>query len=61
MHKCFLLLANIAVYTSCSNDDPCSDDGDHHYVCCGDGRCAPDVFAIVWMVPNNNFGCVLSL
>ncbi|MBR4985593.1 MAG: hypothetical protein IKY83_07635, partial [Proteobacteria bacterium] len=34
--------------TKCTTDDQCLDDGEYHYVCRSDGRCAPDAFVTVW-------------
>ena len=45
--------------TQCTSDDQCIDDGEYHYVCRGDGRCAPDEFVTVWKIPDNNTDLVL--
>lgn len=40
--------------TKCEKDLQCVDDGEYHYVCRADGRCAPDSFVTVWSISNNN-------
>ena len=37
--------------TKCTSDDECVDDGNYHYICREDGRCAPDTFTTVWKIP----------
>ncbi|MBO4351297.1 MAG: hypothetical protein J6A01_10175, partial [Proteobacteria bacterium] len=34
--------------TRCTSDEQCVDDGEFHYVCRSDGRCAPDEFVTMW-------------
>ncbi|MBQ9394024.1 MAG: BspA family leucine-rich repeat surface protein [Proteobacteria bacterium] len=40
--------------TKCTDDSQCVDDGEYHYVCRPDGRCAPDSFVTVWDIPADN-------
>ncbi len=37
--------------TKCTDDSQCVDDGEYHYICRPDGRCAPDTFVTVWKIP----------
>ena len=40
--------------TKCTSDKQCVDDGEYHYICRPDGRCAPDTFVTVWKIPEDN-------
>lgn len=40
--------------TKCTDDSQCVDDGEYHYICRPDGRCAPDTFVTVWKISNDN-------
>ncbi len=40
--------------TKCTSNDQCMPDENYHFVCRGDGRCAPDTFETVWEVPSSN-------
>ena len=46
--------------TKCTSDEQCIDDGEYHYICRPDGRCAPDVFVTVWEIPNDRRTLTLS-
>ena len=40
--------------TKCTSDEQCIDDGTYQYICRPDGRCAPDSFVTVWMIPDDS-------
>ncbi len=42
---------NYTCSTKCTDDSQCVDDGEFHYICRADGRCAPDSFVTVWKLP----------
>ncbi|MBQ9396426.1 MAG: BspA family leucine-rich repeat surface protein [Proteobacteria bacterium] len=45
---------NYTCSTKCTDDSQCVDDGQFHYICRVDGRCAPDSFVTEWRIPKDN-------